>query len=64
MAGVDTEHNGEARPMPGLNIGYLPQEPELDYAKNVREIVEEALGEVKKAQEAKKGESGRYRTYM
>ncbi|MAM57635.1 MAG: energy-dependent translational throttle protein EttA [Salinicola sp.] len=51
MAGVDTEHNGEARPMPGLNIGYLPQEPELDDAKNVREIVEEALGEVKKAQE-------------
>ncbi|KAA0017574.1 energy-dependent translational throttle protein EttA [Salinicola corii] len=51
MAGVDTEHNGEARPMPGLNIGYLPQEPELDDGKNVREIVEEALGEVKKAQE-------------
>ncbi|WP_110602969.1 energy-dependent translational throttle protein EttA [Salinicola lusitanus] len=51
MAGVDTEHNGEARPMPGLNIGYLPQEPALDDDKNVREIVEEALGEVKKAQE-------------
>ncbi|WP_110716862.1 energy-dependent translational throttle protein EttA [Salinicola acroporae] len=51
MAGVDTEHNGEARPMPGLNIGYLSQEPALDDDKNVREIVEEALGEVKKAQE-------------
>lgn len=51
MAGIDTEHNGEARPMPGINIGYLPQEPELDDSKNVREIVEEALGEVKKAQE-------------
>ncbi|WP_110643829.1 energy-dependent translational throttle protein EttA [Salinicola sp. CPA57] len=50
MAGVDTEYNGEARPMPGINIGYLPQEPELDDSKNVRETVEEALGEVKKAQ--------------
>jgi ATP-binding cassette ChvD family protein len=50
MAGVDTEYNGEARPMPGINIGYLPQEPELDDSKNVRETVEEALGEVKEAQ--------------
>ncbi len=50
MAGVDTEFNGEARPMPGLNIGYLPQEPQLDHSKTVREIVEEALGEVKAAQ--------------
>jgi ATP-binding cassette ChvD family protein len=50
MAGVDTEYNGEARPMPGINIGYLPQEPELDDSKNVRETVEEALGEVKQAQ--------------
>mgnify|MGYP000855458779 CR=1 FL=1 len=50
MAGVDTEFNGEARPMPGLNIGYLPQEPQLDPTKTVREIVEEALGEVKAAQ--------------
>ena len=50
MAGVDTEFNGEARPMPGLNIGYLPQEPQLDPQKTVREIVEEALGEVKAAQ--------------
>ncbi len=51
MAGVDTEIEGEARPMPGLNIGYLPQEPELDDEKNVRESVEEALGAIKEAQE-------------
>ncbi|QFU02672.1 putative ABC transporter ATP-binding protein [Halomonas sp. THAF5a] len=51
MAGVDTEFEGEARPMPGINVGYLPQEPELDDDKNVRETVEEALGEVKAAQE-------------
>ncbi|MGM8849676.1 energy-dependent translational throttle protein EttA [Salinicola halophyticus] len=51
MAGLDTEHNGEARPMPGINIGYLPQEPELDDSKSVRETVEEALGEIKQAQE-------------
>ncbi|WP_407650393.1 energy-dependent translational throttle protein EttA [Halomonas kalidii] len=51
MAGVDTEYNGEARPMPGINVGYLPQEPRLDDDKNVRETVEEALGTIKKAQE-------------
>ena len=51
MAGVDTEIDGEARPQPGLNVGYLPQEPELDPNKTVREVVEEALGEIKKAQE-------------
>ncbi len=51
MAGVDTEFEGEARPMPNLNIGYLPQEPELDDEKNVRETVEEALGAIKEAQE-------------
>ncbi len=51
MAGVDTEYNGEARPMPGLNIGYLPQEPQLDDSKSVRETVEEAVGEIKQAQE-------------
>jgi ATP-binding cassette ChvD family protein len=50
MAGVDKEHEGEARPMPGINIGYLPQEPQLDDEKNVRETVEEALGEIKEAQ--------------
>lgn len=51
MAGVDTEFEGEARPMPNLNVGYLPQEPELDNEKNVRETVEEALGAIKQAQE-------------
>ncbi|MDI4637997.1 MULTISPECIES: energy-dependent translational throttle protein EttA [Halomonadaceae] len=51
MAGVDTEFEGEARPMPGINVGYLPQEPELDDDKNVRETVEEALSGIKEAQE-------------
>ncbi|HDZ56674.1 MAG TPA: energy-dependent translational throttle protein EttA [Pseudomonas xinjiangensis] len=50
MAGVDTEIDGEARPMPGIKVGYLPQEPELDPALTVREIVEEAVGEIKQAQ--------------
>ena len=50
MAGVDTEIEGEARPMPGINIGYLPQEPQLDPAKTVREVVEEAVSEIKDAQ--------------
>ncbi len=51
MAGVDKEFDGEARPQPDLNVGYLPQEPELDPNKTVREIVEEALGEIKQAQQ-------------
>ncbi|WP_257263057.1 energy-dependent translational throttle protein EttA [Endozoicomonas sp. ONNA2] len=51
MAGVDKEFDGEARPQPNLNVGYLPQEPELDPAKSVREVVEEVLGEVKAAQQ-------------
>ncbi|MAX31931.1 MAG: energy-dependent translational throttle protein EttA [Halomonadaceae bacterium] len=51
MAGVDTEFEGEARPMPGINVGYLPQEPELDDDKSVRETVEEALSGIKEAQE-------------
>ncbi|WP_419533227.1 energy-dependent translational throttle protein EttA [Endozoicomonas sp.] len=51
MAGVDQEFDGEARPQPNLNVGYLPQEPELDPNKTVREVVEEALGEVKAAQQ-------------
>ena len=50
MAGVDKEFDGEARPQPDLNVGYLPQEPELDPNKTVREVVEEALGEIKEAQ--------------
>ncbi|HET6725972.1 MAG TPA: energy-dependent translational throttle protein EttA [Gammaproteobacteria bacterium] len=51
MAGIDTEINGEARPQPGINIGYLSQEPQLDPAKDVRGNVEEGLGSVKDAQE-------------
>ena len=50
MAGVDQEFDGEARPQPDLNVGYLPQEPELDPNKTVREVVEEALSELKEAQ--------------
>ncbi|MHC8396991.1 energy-dependent translational throttle protein EttA [Pseudomonas sp. LB3P93] len=50
MAGVDTEFEGEARPMPELNIGYLPQEPILDPTKTVREVVEEAVSVIKNAQ--------------
>ena len=50
MAGVDTEFDGEARPMPDLNIGYLPQEPQLDPTKTVREVVEEAVSVIKDAQ--------------
>ncbi|GAC1622206.1 MAG: energy-dependent translational throttle protein EttA [Nevskia sp.] len=46
MAGVDKEFHGEARPMPGLKVGYLPQEPQLDPNKNVRGNVEEALSEI------------------
>ena len=50
MAGVDKEFHGEARPMPGLKVGYLPQEPQLDPAKTVRGNVEEALSEFKDIQ--------------
>ncbi|HWI84132.1 energy-dependent translational throttle protein EttA [Ramlibacter sp.] len=46
MAGVDKEYEGEATPMPGLDIGYLPQEPQLNPEHTVRESVEEAMGEV------------------
>ncbi|ARP87687.1 energy-dependent translational throttle protein EttA [Bordetella genomosp. 9] len=46
MAGVDKDIEGEAIPMPGLNIGYLPQEPQLNPAHTVREAVEEGLGAV------------------
>lgn len=46
MAGVDKEIEGEARPQPGINIGYLPQEPKLDESKDVRGNVEEALADV------------------
>ncbi|HYD78183.1 MAG TPA: energy-dependent translational throttle protein EttA [Paucimonas sp.] len=50
MAGIDKEIEGEAIPMPGLNIGYLPQEPKLDPEQTVRQSVESALGEIFEAQ--------------
>jgi sulfate-transporting ATPase len=46
MAGVDKEYNGEARPQPDIQIGYLPQEPELDPNKDVRGNVEDGLREL------------------
>ena len=46
MAGVDKDFEGEATPMPGLNIGYLPQEPQLNPEQTVRESVEEGMGGV------------------
>ena len=49
MAGIDKEIEGEATPMPGLDIGYLPQEPQLNPEHTVREAVEEAMGEVNAA---------------
>lgn len=49
MAGIDKDIEGEARPQPGIKIGYLPQEPVLDPEKTVQETVEEALGEVTEA---------------
>jgi len=51
MAGVDTDIEGEARPQPGIRVGYLQQEPQLDPDKDVRGNVEEALGEIKEAQD-------------
>ena len=49
MAGIDTDIVGEARPQPGIKIGYLPQEPQLDENKDVRGNIEEAVSEVKEA---------------
>ncbi|PHM66290.1 putative ABC transporter ATP-binding protein [Xenorhabdus stockiae] len=49
MAGIDKDIEGEARPQPGIKIGYLPQEPKLNLEHTVREAVEEAVGEVKHA---------------
>ncbi len=46
MAGEDTNYDGEATPMPGMTIGYLPQEPQLDPDKTVRAIVEEGMGDI------------------
>ncbi len=50
MAGLDEEIEGEARPMPGIKVGYLEQEPQLDLEKTVKEVVEEAVDEIKTAQ--------------
>lgn len=49
MAGIDTEIEGEARPNPGIKIGYLSQEPKLNPNHTVREAVEEAVSEIKNA---------------
>ena len=49
MAGLDNDYIGEAIPMPNIKVGYLPQEPELDDSKTVREIVEESVSDVKQA---------------
>jgi len=49
MAGIDKEIEGEARPQPGIKIGYLPQEPKLEPQQTVREAIEEAMGDVKRA---------------
>ncbi|MBP6481726.1 MAG: energy-dependent translational throttle protein EttA [Pseudomonadales bacterium] len=51
MAGVDTDILGEARAQPGIKIGYLPQEPQLDPTKTVREEVEAGLGEILEARQ-------------
>lgn len=49
MAGLDKDYIGEAQPMPNIKIGYLPQEPELDDSKTVREIIEESVSDVTQA---------------
>ena len=49
MAGEDKNYDGEAVPMPNIKIGFLPQEPQLDPEKTVRECVEEGLGEIAEA---------------
>jgi sulfate-transporting ATPase len=51
MAGLDKDIEGEAVPMPGLSIGFLPQEPQLDPAKTVKDEVEAGLGEVMQAKQ-------------
>jgi len=51
MAGVDQDFIGEARPQPDLKVGYLPQEPELDPSKTVRECVEEGVSDILHAQQ-------------
>jgi sulfate-transporting ATPase len=51
MAGEDTNFDGEAIPMPNMRVGFLPQEPQLDPDKTVREMVEEGLGEIFEAKQ-------------
>jgi len=51
MAGVDTSFDGEAVPMPNMKVGFLPQEPQLDAGKTVRETVEQGMGEVFEAKQ-------------
>ncbi len=51
MAGVDQDYQGEARPQPGIKIGFLEQEPALDPGKTVREVVEEGVSEIIGAQQ-------------
>jgi ATP-binding cassette ChvD family protein len=51
MAGTDKDYQGEARPEPGIKIGFLEQEPQLDPAKTVREVVEEGVSEIIGAQQ-------------
>src|SRR5262249_34244577 len=52
MAGIDKDYEGEANAMPGIRIGYLPQEPQLEPGHTVREAVEEGLGEIFDAKKA------------
>jgi len=51
MAGEDKEFDGEAVPMPGMRIGFLPQEPQLEPEKSVRETIEQGLSEILDAKE-------------
>ncbi len=50
MANEDKDYNGEVQHLPGIRIGYLPQEPQLDASKSVRQEVESGMGEVMEAQ--------------
>ncbi len=45
MAGLDTDFDGEARPQPGIEVGFLPQEPQLNAEKDVRGNVEEGVAD-------------------
>ena len=51
MAGVDSNFEGEAVPMPNMKVGFLPQEPQLEADKTVRETVEQGMGEVFEAKQ-------------